>query len=49
MARREITPTTRQAGPSAAGGAPDLLHLYYWLRWQMFGSLLPDGYGEGSR
>jgi hypothetical protein len=39
-----------QPGPPAAGGAPNpLLHVYYWLRWQTFGTVLPDEGQEGSR
>jgi hypothetical protein len=39
----------RHAGSSAARGPNPLLHLYYWLRWQMFGTVLPDGAEEGYR
>ena len=31
------------------GGINPVSHLYYWLRWQIFGSVLPDGYGVGSK
>jgi hypothetical protein len=31
-------------------GVPNpLIHLYYWLRWQTFGTLLPAEGQEGSR
>jgi hypothetical protein len=39
----------RQADSSAAGVPNPLLHLYYWLRWQMFGTVLPDEAEEGYR
>jgi hypothetical protein len=38
------------APPQATSGGSlnPVRHLYYWLRWQISGTLLPDGYG-GSK
>jgi hypothetical protein len=39
----------RYPDSSAARGPNPLLHLYYWLRWQMFGTVLPDEAEEAYR
>jgi hypothetical protein len=48
MSQHQLHPLAPTVQAPAGGGLNPVRHLYYWLRWQISGTLLPDGYG-GSK